>query len=268
MKNFKRHTTVILHGNRLRSIVLLLLLTISIGTRSQRDSVSHIIGFGSANILDTYLSPETYSGGELRFVTTRIHRHKQSAWQWRLAWHGDVTMTNNRADNVDEIGGELNVQYAWQRNWQIGKVGVSIGPNAEGKLGFLYNTRNQNNPAQAQAALNIGVAFTATMPLGTLLHRPITLSYDGSLPCFGLMFSPNYGQSYYEIFSRDNYDNNIVPTTLITTPSYRHALNMAVRLRKASIIVGYMGDYQQAKINNLKYRHCSHLFTIGYSKCF
>lgn len=240
----------------------------SLPLQAQSDSVSYVLGIGSANILDTYISPEKYKGSEIRYGSTRIHHYKQTAWQWRLMYMGNVSFTENRAENVDEIGGEVVVQYAWQRNWSFNKVTLSVGPTIEGKLGFLYNTRNQNNPAQAEMAINIGPSFSATIPLCKVFNHPLTLSYDGSMPFFGLMFSPNYGQSYYEIFSKDDYDRNVVPTTFFSTPSYRHSVNFSIGLKKSNIIVGYMGDYQQAKVNNLKYNHFSHLFVIGYSKPF
>ena len=92
------------------------------------------------------------------------------------------------------------------------------------------------------------------------------LQYEATAPLAGLLFSPNYGQSYYEIFSRGNYDHNIVPTTPLCAPTLRHSLVLDIPLKRSSIRVGYMGDFQPAEVNSLKYHTYSPLLLIGYAK--
>ena len=77
----------------------------------------------------------------------------------------------------------------------------------------------------------------------------------------------NIGREAAQLIERD-YDHNAVPTTFIATPSLRHIFSLDFNIAKTTLRLGYMGDYRQAKVNNLKYHSYSHLFVIGITRTF
>lgn len=223
-----------------------------------------MVGIGAVNILDTYISPEKYTGTEIRYLS---QSHRQ--WLKRPEWNSQTTFSLSfqdaaqRADNSNELGGLISVGYTIRHGWQLNEGWrIEAGGQAEGGIGFLYNTRNSNNPAQARAYLHIGPDVLSVWRF-PLFRKQSFLRYELSAPLLGLMFSPNYGQSYYEIFSRGNYDHNIVPTTPFCAPSLRQQLTLDVTLKRLTLRIGYLGDYQQAEVNKLKYHTYSHMLLIG-----
>ena len=202
-----------------------------------------MVGIGPTNILDTYISPEKYSGTELRILT---QSHRQ--WLKRPAWNSQTTFSiafqnaAQRADNSNELGGLISAGYAIRHGWQLNDSWrIEAGGQAEGGVGP-------------------DVLSVWRFPL---LRKQSFLRYELSAPLLGLMFSPNYGQSYYEIFSRGNYDHNIVPTTPFCAPSLRQQLTLDVTVKRLTFRIGYLGDYQQAEVNKLKYHTYSHMLLIG-----
>ena len=85
-----------------------------------------------------------------------------------------------------------------------------------------------------------------------LWNRIFTLRYQANIPFLGLMFSPNYGQSYYEIFSLGNYDHNICLTNTFQAFSINQLFSLDIPIYNALLRIGYLGSIQQNQINNLK----------------
>ena len=232
---------------------------------------TQMLGIGAANILDTYLSPQEYTGTELRYIS-HSERENGSRLSRELIHQAQLLSVHNRKENNNELGGFYNFQYNWQyalQKWNIGEgeLLLKAGGGFDTRLGFLYNTRNSNNPAQAYAQVNIAPNAIAAYRFH-LRKIPFLLRYEVQVPILGLTFSPNYGQSYYEIFPRDNYDHNLVVTTPFTAPSLRQLLTLDVTVRHTTLRVGYLGDYQQAKINQLRQHVWSNLFVFGIVRKF
>lgn len=240
------------------------------GTEKPARYYSRMFAIGNVNILDTYLSPEKYDGAELRYVYQDNRPTRWIGVTQTMTHQGIFVMASNRADNNDEAGGYYDFQYVLRYNWQVADhLTLAAGGGIGATLGFLYNMRNSNNPAQARAALNLMPSVAATYDF-SWRHADFRLNYEATAPLIGVMFSPNYGQSYYEIFEKGDNDHNIVATTITTTPSLRHILTLDIRptrkWKRTWFRIGYMGDYQQTKVNNLKYHQYSNLLILGYLK--
>ena len=210
---------------------------------------TQMLGIGAVNTLDTYLSPEEYTGTELRYISHSV-RENGTKLSRELIHQAQLLSVHNRKENNNELGGFYNFQYNWQ--YALGQWNVG-----EGELRLK----------QAYGQVNIAPNAVAAYRF-RLRNLPFQLRYEVQVPLLGLTFSPNYGQSYYEIFTRDNYDHNLVVTSPISAPSLRQLLTLDFTVRHTTFRVGYLGDYQQAKVNQLRQHVWSNLFVFGIVRKF
>lgn len=260
------------------------------------------IGFGPTDILDTYLSQEKFKGDGMTFLTlnerrgVRITEQRDgdgeplmipSRWSTIVQSQVHLSLAEDRDENKSMMEGTYNL-YVGRYRSLIGapseQFHVQAGALANATLGFLYNTRNGNNPAQARIGLQLMPSAVATWNFRLFRGKSLggcslsstriysdtgkaSLRYELDVPLVGVAFSPNYGQSYYEIFAKDNYDHNVVPTTFVSAPTFRQQLTLSCRVSRRLILqLGYLGDYQQLQVNNLKQHVYSNNVMVGFTK--
>jgi len=235
--------------------------------RGKEVANAQMVAIGAANMLDTYLSPEKYKGLELRYLSHTIRTWPGRRWAHRIVHQGSIASAHDRNEKGNLLGGLYTLDLAWMRQYYLldGHLLLRVGGMFDFNIGALYNSRNQNNPAQMRLAMQVGPTASAECPF-RLWGIGMRAAYELSVPLLGLMFSPNYGQSYYEIFSLGNYDHNAVPTTPISAPSLRQMLTLDARFKGTTVRIGYLCDIQQAKVNNLKQHHYTHALLIGLVK--
>ena len=284
----------------IRAAVALITCHLSLITSLAQSSMQ--IGFGSTDILDTYLSQEKFKGDGMTFLSLSERRGVNiietqdgdgkpliipRRWSTIVQNHEHLSLAEDRDENKSMMEGSYNLFVGRYRSF-IGapseKFHVQAGALANATLGFLYNTRNGNNPAQARIGLQLMPSAVGTWHFRLFRGKSLggcslsstriysetgkaSLRYELDMPLVGVAFSPNYGQSYYEIFAKDNYDHNVVPTTFVSAPTFRQQLTLSCCVRRRLILqLGYLGDYQQLQVNNLKQHVYAHRLMIGVAK--
>ncbi|MDL2215324.1 DUF3316 domain-containing protein, partial [Dysgonomonas sp. OttesenSCG-928-M03] len=192
--------------NRLSRIVTLLftiyLLTGAISVQAQDETVystnkATLIGIGKSNIYDTYLSPLKYTGVSLRILNERM---KKTSWfNHKFSWQQFIELEFSSVDNPAKNANEYSflLGYSWGGHYNLVKTDkfrFSAGGSWNINGGVLYNQRNSNNPASARIYTNIHLSAIAFYT-----WKNITFRGQMDTPLAGMLFSPEYSQSYYEI---------------------------------------------------------------------
>lgn len=228
-----------------------------------------LFGIGRSNLLETYLSPYSYTGPQLSVLHESL---RKTHWldgriTTQRMFDGNIAYTDNRAETADEMAGKFSCSLGWHYNWTWNNgLRLMLGGELHAGVGFIYNTRNSNNPVQAKAETDLAASALLIYPFH-VRKVPFTARYQVSAPLVGAMFSPRYGQSYYEM-SLGGYDRNVRATWPGNAPSMRHFLTLDFPICGFTFRTGYLCDIRQSNVNGLRSHNWNHSFMIGYVKHF
>ena len=240
-----------------------------VSTEARAVERMYLFGIGTSNQLDTYLTPLEYSGIQGSFLT-RINR--QTRWadghvHYQGTFLGAFSHTRDARKHGEEWGGHVGYTAGWHYVWEMPhrwtlKAGGLLGADA----GFLYNMRNSNNPAQGRFRIDV-IASLGAGYTWIIRQRKIRFNYQADIPLLGVMFSPQFGQSYYEL-SLGNRDHNVCCAWPGNGFNLRQTLLVEYPFRYFSLQAGYLWDVRQSHVNNIKMHDISHSFLIGFCKRF
>lgn len=279
MNTFVSNHTYIYRGLAAASLILLSSLCAS-AQQEKEHLHSTMIGIGSSNVLDSYLSPYNFTGTELRLQreTMRMTHllHNRVANQSLIDIN--AASNNNRAGNINEYAGGIRYSQGWHYlvhgndivnpiHSSTSSWNVAVGLCASAYLGCVYIDRSGNNPAQAKADIAVDASLIATYTMNVFRHKWLW-RYQATAPLIGAAFSPRYGQSYYEAFILGHYDRNVMFANPFNMPSMRHRLTIDIPLKRSALRLGYVAQFNQSTFHSLKYHSYSHNFMIGFNKYF
>lgn len=227
-------------------------------------TASYSVEWGQASALDTYLSSLRYDGTSLAVTGEWLKAMKQNPQRLIMAFdaslYGFLQQSPTRNSNLYNfgIGMGWGIMYRWQ---PISGLQLAGGGGLAMDVGVLYLSRNSNNPASARASLDFlanGMAsysFRIGKQYVRLIDRVI-------LPVVGAFFSPDYGETYYEIYLGNHsglvhcgwWGNHFCISNLLAAD---------IHLGNVSLRIGYRLSLRSSYVNNINTRLSSHSLVVG-----
>lgn len=262
--------------------LMFLFLCMAFGVAAQSDeeeiprstNESTMIGIGSYNLRDTYLSPSTninYTGWMARILNDRMKVTKLAGYKISRQQMINVEFgsTHNRAETANEYAGfvdySLGYHYRFDR-LPIAGLKVLTGASARLSGGFIYNTRNSNNPVSGKGDIDLNLSAMAIYGF-KIKNFPLTLRYQMEMPLAGALFSINRGQPYY-FLSEGNTEGIIRFTSLHNKFAMKNYLTVDIPVAGFTIRTGYMNSMYRTDVNGIKTHVLSNAFMIGVVKEF
>lgn len=226
-------------------------------------------GGGYTNMVDTYLSPLRYDGPHVALLSECFSQAATPGGRWFVqslfALHGDYTTPASGSGLT--VGGMADYGYTYYYSMPISHQALSIyvGPQAQLRIGGIYNLRNSNNPAQLKLGVNVAASAMAKYAF-TLWKTPMNVRLQADMPLLGTAFGPDYGQSYYEIFYLGHDEGCVHVTAPHNNLSLRTKLSYDMEFRSCTMRLTWQEDLYHWQLGNQQYRMFTHSVMIGYVK--
>lgn len=220
-------------------------------------------GIGLQSSLDTYLSPIEYKGPELSIARETIRKTR---------FNRNITVQNFFRINAAYLNKDSRISYSGLANWNYGihynfnilpELKILAGGLADMNGGFVYNPKNSNNPASAKAFIDLDLSAMAIYKF-KIRNYHMTARYQANIPVAGVMFAPEFGASYYEMFYLGHTDGIVNFTSFHNHFSIRQMLTLDFPCRYVLFRMGYYWEMQQSHLKHIKSHTYSHSFMIGF----
>lgn len=222
-----------------------------------------VVGIGfMPTCFDTYLSPNRYAGLLIDVGLEQWHRANRGDGRLFVQTFSHTTVgLGTCAVSSSELLAMEDLSYALPWQWYENDwLRLYAGGEAQMRLGGIWNTRNSNNPANVKAGVHVGGMAMAEFRyrLGRL---PVRSAVTFDMPLLGAVFSPEYTQSYYELFYLGSDTPCIHFASLHNGLSGRGMLVTDITLRNSILRLSLMEDnYRWQTSTN---RYALHTFTLG-----
>jgi len=196
--------------------------------------------------------------------TTRLLKSRIST---QHLFYLEFANTKNPSKSANSYIGSLEYNYGmYYRFNPIQKLQLFAGLQGDAMIGGIYNPRNSNNPANAKVNLDFNLSGMAAYRFH-IKRQAVQLRYQINIPVAGALFSPGFGQSYYEISLNDG--NPLVHFAAWHNRfALRSIFSAELPLDFCTLRITAMNWLYQTRVNDLNTQLISNSIYVGVSKYF
>lgn len=260
--------------------VVLLFLSIGLSLHAQSDEEKYrsingstSIGIGRYNLRDTYLSPSTdvnYTGWMIRVLNERMKVVKLADYNVSRQQYVNVEFgsTQNGAGTASEFAGFADYSLGYHYRFTSLLPGLKLLTGASTRLsgGFIYNTRNSNNPVSGKLDWDLNLSAMAIYNF-RINKLPLTLRYQAEIPFMGILFSVHKGEPYYFLTQEGN-DGVLQFSSFHNKFAMKNYFSLDIPISNFTLRVGYLNSIYRTDVNGIQTHILSNSFMIGWVKEF
>jgi len=229
-----------------------------------------LIGIGGYGMRDRYLSQIDYGGMGLNFMNERMKllSYPGNNISRQNVVNVNISSSSNGAENSNFLAAFVDYSCGFHYRFIPDPFfKIMAGGNIRGLLGMVYSTRNGNNPMTIHADVDLNLSMIAIYEF-YIKKRPLAIRYQFETPLVGVLFSPVYNQSYYEIFSLGNTGDVINFNSLHNKFAMRNYLTVDFPIGGVTVRTGYFGTFYSTNVHNIDRYIISNNFMLGFVKEF
>lgn len=227
-------------------------------------------GITYMNNLDTYLSGYNHTGQGLYYSNEKFRDARTGSYRWKYQTLLTANIGTTTLHDNTQLSGMINYNWSGFHPFKINnRLQLLAGAQIQLAGGALYIPTNGNNLVSVKLRSAIAASGAAIYHIPSKRGDYI-LRAQADVPLAGVMFAPEFGQSYYEIFGLQDYSRTVAFSHPFNSPSIRSTFSIDIpvawRKRSATIRLSYTADIFQSDINDIRTHLYNHAFTVGVVK--
>ena len=140
------------------------------------------------------------------------------------------------------------------------------GASARLSGGFIYNTRNSNNPVSGKGDFDLNLSAMAIYNF-KIKEFPLTFRYQAEIPFAGVLFSVHKGEPYY-FLTQGGSDGIVRFSSFHNKFAMKNYFTLDIPVSNFTLRVGYLNSMYRTDVNSIKTHVLSNSFMIGFVKEF
>jgi hypothetical protein len=223
------------------------------------------LGIGGVSVHDEYLSPLVYTGTlfradyeSMRFISDS---NNKVSLQRTLMVSGGMTDNEAKTNSIFYLALRpgIGVHYHFR---PVTNLKILVGGIWDVFFASKYSFNNGNNPYSADISTQLNASAIAQYTMNIKKFQVI-FRYSTRSPLAGVMFVPEYGSSYYEMFTLGKLGNALHFSSLNNSFAWNSSLSADLMFKRMILRLSYTHDYEKHHANSLHFESMQNVFSIG-----